>query len=540
MDVTSATPRVTRRHLLGASAGALLLSACSTRPATDPQPDPAKAVDLPTYDKLIGAPPDLLGDATGVPDGFLSYPSDLPASVPNTPGAGEKVSAMVLTSSQLPTPRAKNAYWQTMESALGVELDLLITQNTEYQQKLAAVVASGNLPDIVQIQSFPRLPQLLESTFADLTPYLAGDAVQDYPNLANIPSQIWRSAIYNGKLYGVPSPRMLVGNYVLARKDILAERGLSLAPESGEEFLETCRALTDPKTKQFAAGDGGAAGTLAIVALMLGAPNEWREEGGTLTCMYETDEYAKAVDTVAGMWREGLLHPEAFGNTRPGTWFYAGTTSIWSTGYGQWNVGVRDFPETELGLLQVPQWDGGGLAPWRLGSGSFSNAFIAGNDPERVKLILRLCNWLAAPFGTAENHLLAYGDEGVTHTVNAAGQPALTEAGQEDTRMPLSYLAAAPGVIYTAGRPDDVTLQYDYQKSVVPIGISNPVVGLQSETMDVKGTVLTRAMTDAINDIITGRKEMASYQEAVQAWLKGGGQKIKDEYAQALQMDGGR
>lgn len=531
---------VTRRTLLGASAGSLLLAACS--PGTEPgsRTSPVEAVTLPSYVKTVGASPDLPGDATGVADGFLRYPNDRPSSVTGKPGSGETVSAMVLTSSQVPTARDKNAYWQTMESTLGVQLDMTIAPSAEYQQKLAAMIASGNLPDIVQIQNFPKLPQLLEAKFADLTPYLAGDAVKDYPNLANIPTQIWRSGVYNGKLYGIPNPRMLVGNYVLARKDILAQRGLSSAPASGEEFLETCRALTDAKAKRFAAGDGGAAGTLAIVSLMLGVPNEWREEGGKLTSAYETDEYAKTVDTVAGMWREGLMHPESFGTTRAGTWFYAGTTSIWSTGYGQWNVGVRDYPEAQLGLLQLPKWDGGGVAPWKLGSGTFSNAFVSGKDPERITMALRLFNWLAAPFGTAENHLRAYGTEGVTHTMTAAGEPKLTKSGQADTRLPLSYLASAPGVIYTTGRPDDVKLQYQYQKTVVPIGAPSPVVGLQSETADEKGTLLGRTMNDAINDIITGRKPFSTFAGAVQAWLDNGGRTIKAEYEEALQRSGAR
>ena len=35
------------------------------------------------------------------------------------------------------------------------------------------------------------LPQFLKAVAADLTPYLSGDAVRDYPNLANLPTSTW-------------------------------------------------------------------------------------------------------------------------------------------------------------------------------------------------------------------------------------------------------------------------------------------------------------------------------------------------------------
>ena len=41
----------------------------------------------------------------------------------------------------------------------------------------------------------------------DLSDHLAGDAILDYPNLANIPTDCWDVGRFNGRIYGLPSPR---------------------------------------------------------------------------------------------------------------------------------------------------------------------------------------------------------------------------------------------------------------------------------------------------------------------------------------------
>ena len=52
------------------------------------------------------------------------------------------------------------------------------------------------------------VPQFLEQQGADLTPYLSGDAIKDYPALANIPTRAWKNSgsVYNGKVIMVPKP----------------------------------------------------------------------------------------------------------------------------------------------------------------------------------------------------------------------------------------------------------------------------------------------------------------------------------------------
>jgi len=90
-------------------------------------------------------------------------------------------------------------------------LRLNITPLADYQTtKLATIIASNDLPDILFIAPgtvVAGLPEFLQAKCADLTPYLAGDAVKDYPNLANFPSLAWQGGvIFNKAIYGLPAP----------------------------------------------------------------------------------------------------------------------------------------------------------------------------------------------------------------------------------------------------------------------------------------------------------------------------------------------
>jgi hypothetical protein len=53
-------------------------------------------------------------------------------------------------------------------------------------------------------------------------------------------------------------------------------------------------------------------------------------------------------------------------------------------------------------------------------------------SPERIKELLGILNYLAAPFGSAEDLLLTSGVNGVDYTLDAKGNPVLTRQGNSD------------------------------------------------------------------------------------------------------------
>ena len=165
----------------------------------------------------------------GVPDAYLFPPPPFKA-VPAVPGRGGKVS--ILGGTQLPpmTPRDQNPYWQELDKRLGVTTDRTLVPLSSYAEKIAVVVASGDIPDLTLVRPnmAPDLNKVLQQgAFADLTSYVTGAALNDYPNLAKFPDYTWKYAKTKDKLYGLPFQNYRFGsNMLMYRRDWAQKLGL--------------------------------------------------------------------------------------------------------------------------------------------------------------------------------------------------------------------------------------------------------------------------------------------------------------------------
>jgi putative aldouronate transport system substrate-binding protein len=198
-------PELSRRNVLrGLGAAAVLATGagCGKGGGGSNTTANNRKVALPEYLRFDGVRPDLRGTGKGVPDGFLSFPTPKKGGA-GKPGTGNTVTAITETGS-IPPPLGRNKFWQSLNSRLGVNLKMNLVNEGEYPQKIVTVLAGGDLPDLVQLHpDTPHLPELLRAKFADLTEFLSGDAITEYPYLANIPPYAWPNAVYNGGIYGV-------------------------------------------------------------------------------------------------------------------------------------------------------------------------------------------------------------------------------------------------------------------------------------------------------------------------------------------------
>src|SRR5690606_34064127 len=196
--------------------------------------------------------------------------------------------------------------------------------NADYEQKFATTIAGNDLPDMMQMRIVANFPQLLEKRFTRLDEFLSGDAIKEYPNLANIPTRHWKSTVDNGGIYGIPIPRGAVGWYHYIRVDLFEAAGVSPEPKGFDELLETAKALTDPKKRRWAFGLIGS--VRALLGRMNGEPNGWREEGGKFTHAYETEEFKQTLDDLTTLWKSGVIHPDGVSTTFPFKQMFNGST----------------------------------------------------------------------------------------------------------------------------------------------------------------------------------------------------------------------
>lgn len=535
--------QMSRRWFLAGSAGVALLatgvlSSCAPSAGGAGGLAEFNSARLPSYIPFTGVTPDLPGTAAGVDAAFRSYPLKPAVSVPNIPGTGGTIKAATTTFYGIPPTADANSYWAGLNKRLGVKLDIAITPQADYGTKFATTIAGGDIPDMIRASRGPGFPALLKAKFEDLSDHLSGDAVRDYPNLANIPSISWKSTVYNGGIYGIPIPRGVIGGYPLVRKDLFDDAGVSVTPEDYDEFKDGLKALTNASKSRYA--------TVAYVAqyyvnAMFGVPNNWKNSNGKLTNAIETEEWIDAVAELKNLWDLGVIHPDGyFGTTLPVKQIFgSGTIAMTSgDGYTGWmqyyidNAATRGF---ELDMLAIPKRKGGGLADYPLGPGSNSFTLLKKASPEKIKEQLAVLNWLAAPFGTAEHYYKTYGEEGVDHKRDGDGNPILTSQGATNTLVPTGYLAFAPWAIFTPGRPDDADLQHAFQSKEIPVGIEDPTNGLWSEANLAKGGAITKEITNAVNDVMVGRKDVTELKSVVKAWRVNGGDEIRAEYEEQLQ-----
>lgn len=528
---------IRRRTFLGgglAVAGASLV-ACSTANSDDPAIAP-KDGNLPVYVPLSGLKPDLPGTAEGVLPGYFHYPAN-PIRLNSDPVGDGSVVTTLLSGQQIATPKPRNKWWQALNSSMNVDLEVTQVGSADYLSKFQVMAAGGDFPDMVQIAGAPRLPDLLSKYFVDLSDYLGGDAVKKYPALAALPTSAWTNATVNGHLFGISQPRSLANVALTIRQDILDSLGIGEPSLSnGDDYLSLCKEVTDAKSNRWAFGAQPVSWILPAILEMMGAPNVWDVKGGKFTSAYESNLYPEALETVRKMWASGVIHPDSFG--QPGanqSWWLGGTTVMYYQGFDWWPGFQRQYPEKRIGGIIHPKWNGGGDAPKHLGKGAYPNFIVIKKaDKARVEMLLRVWNYLAAPFGTSEYLEVNYGVENHDYKLQGS-DPVQAEAGVSEFIQGLIYVGSPQfAALYVPGNKSVVTAAHEYLKRTIPTGVPDHRVGLYSDTERTKGTPEIVKLNNLQADIVQGRKPVSDFVGAVAKWKTTVGDAIAAEYEQAF------
>jgi putative aldouronate transport system substrate-binding protein len=280
---------------------------------------------------------------------------------------------------------------------------------------------------------------------------------------------------------------------------------------------------------------------------MFGAPNNWRNDGGKFTKDYETPEYKAAVAYIRSLWDQGLINPDTPGQAQNVAYdnFERGKTVF---APGLWTPFRLIWDDLGPGLGIDPNFKLRGLTPFGhdgskgavfLGSGNFALTVFKKASADRVQELLRIINYLAAPFGSQEYLTVRYGVKGVDYNFDDTGNPIYTQLGQTEAyRQAWWDLPGAPDVIYYPRSADFAKIVYPLESASYAAGVRDPSIGLSSETLATQGALLTKNVFDGVNQIIYGRAPVDSLDQLVSDWRNNGGDKIRAELQQAQQTAG--
>lgn len=549
---------VTRTGLVAAGVvGASLLDACSpSAPSTPAKPAAGAtttAAKLPTYVAFQGPKPDLAGNEQGLDPAYFKFPKDLVQTVTTPPGDGSTISAITYLTLAPPPPMEQNAAWQAVNKAINATLQMDQVTVADYPAKVNTIIAGNDLPDFIYNPTtvvpwgvIAGLPSFLKAKCQDLTPFLSGDAIKDYPNLAHYNNYTWRSGVVDGKIYAIPIQRPPVGPTMMYRADLLEKAGIQMdkTPKNADDFKRILQAVTRPQENQW----GISANSTTFFDLkpnnMMGAmfrvPNNWRmDASGKLIKDVETDEFKAAVGFARDLWQMGVWNPNTptiTGNYNPD--FEAGrfvfAPGVWGQFVQLWDMEAAQLPNARI-YPMAPFAADGGKPYYHAGSGQFGVTYIKQQATDRVKMLLRVANYFAAPFGSTEWLRNYYGVQDVDYTFSAEGAPVMTDQGRSELTAVWRYVSSPAYALFSPNRSQEFAqVCYAAEQAMIAAMDEDPTLGLYSATAAAQGQLAQDTLMSGISDVVQGRRPIGDVDSVVSEWRSKVGDKIRGEFQDAV------
>ncbi|GAA3754748.1 extracellular solute-binding protein [Micromonospora maritima] len=552
--MTHPDPGASRRRFLGlvglgvaATTAGPLLAGCSEKPAGSGGAQQLDAVSgvLPTRkDPTGGVKPDIVGTRP-VADGYTSYPATLVDAVTDRPGtSGKQVTAMTPAWGAAPPGIAQSAYLQAVNAELGTPVNFTIQDGVTYADKLNAMLSARDVPELLcvpgwEVEKIPRFAEAIKVLFEDLTDHLRGDAVDAYPMLASFPTGAWREAVWNERLVSVPNPTDSPFPWVLfTRRDLLDARGLAV-PSNLDDLLTVAKQVTDPARKVWAFDD-----VFAMIQMFHRVPASkqgWRlRSDGTPEFKYETPEFRQALEVMARIYQDGLVHPDIVasrGADAKQLFAKNGAIVFKQDGMGMWQGAQAEHQKTNpaLNIQAVPVFSATGGDPlvWRADK-PISYTFVKkGLGKDRVSELLRIINWCSAPLGSKEAQLRDFGVEGRHHTMSPNG-PVKTDLAFKEIANQYFFISGRnPTIGPFPDTPRYVPDVLNYSNQMVKYLEKDPWDGVKLE-MPAAYKANQVPTEDKFTDLLRGRRPMSDVDAIVAEWRSNGGEEARKLLADSL------
>ncbi|MBF8185414.1 extracellular solute-binding protein [Nonomuraea sp. K274] len=539
----------TRRGFLGLVGASVLVAGCAEKrtvsKGTAVAADKLKSL-VPTRVpfEIPGLSPDLPGSEFVQP-GFLTRPATMVQAITTKPlTSGKEVTAMTPLWGTVPPGLGDNSYYDTVNKRLGGAVRFNISDGNTYGQKLSTLLASGDVPEMLQVPEWEliklaRFTQAANTLFADLSPYLAGDKAKEFPMLANYDTAAWQYGVFGGVLHGIPWQNDPFPFATFVRQDILAELGLE-HPKSAEDLVALGKAITDAKKQRWAFGGG----MDQELQRAFGAPREWRKKSdGTLEYKYETPEWIASIEFLTKLFDAGYIHPDVVANKDADNKgiFGSGQMVIYRDGLGSWHENLGRFqpdnPDFDQQIVApYPAKPGGTPIMWRNDPASMFCFIKKGLGDARTRELLALANWCSAPFGTQEYELVNNGVEGEHYDVED-GKVKQTALGRKEVAPTYLFLAGRPNANAMSQYEGLVQGLWDWSTTASKLLENDPFVGIRVER-PAKMAGLVTPTEDKMQEIFRGKRPVSEWPSIVKDWQEQGGNEAREFYMKVARENG--
>lgn len=220
------------------------------------------------------------------------------------------------------------------ERLTGIHLEHQFIANNEYYDKLKLACASGEVPEVFDLDGTNLPLYASQGVLYDLT-----DMVKSSELYEKVDPEIWESVSIDGKIYAIPRD-MPGATVTYVRGDWLQRLGMD-APTNYDEFIEMLRrfkaeipecdiALTAPGVKS----------EMYLPEFYQGAHYGFAKVDGEWIDGFAQDNMAAAMQRMQDAYKEGLLDMEIITNatsTCRDEWYSGnvGVFNYWSGGWGE-------------------------------------------------------------------------------------------------------------------------------------------------------------------------------------------------------------
>ena len=158
------------------------------------------------------------------------------------------------------------------------------------------------------------------------------------------------------------------------------------------------------------------------------------------------------------------------------------------------------------------------------------------SSPERIKMLLKIADHFAAPFGTEEWLLNYYGVKDVDFRFGDTGAPNPTDQGRAELTATWRYISSPPYALYDTVRSQEfASVTHAAEEAMLAALQLDPTLGLYSQAAFNVGIPAQTTLYAGVSDIVQGRRPISELESLVADWRTAGGDKMRAEYQEAMQ-----
>ncbi len=486
---------------------------------------------------------------------MLSIPGLTFAQVKLEDDESQHYSFTVMQGKQFDVPE-DNETLSFLEGMFNADFEFMLVSRgaNDYQNKLNLLIASDDLPDLVQVNDYSILTTMVEMGL--LLPL--DELVEKYGQemKAIRPQECWDPFIFDGKLYSLPNQYRTDGIIPVIREDWLKKLGLPI-PTTIEEYEEAIRAFTerdpDGNGKKDTYGISGPnapiTSTFLPAYLYCGVlPDQWILKDGQLTFGSIQPEMLEALKLINKWFRAGYIDPqfplynrekfeEVLGQGKFGSY---GSTEVQRLDPA-FDIGLAALAKSEPGshfIAYEPIVSKDGVKRlWTNDFRSIGYTMAISAKCENPVRLIKLLNYAASEEGYLR---IRYGVKDVNYTVDTNGTFHFTPEWEDINKRTQAGLSIQYSNMFRREWFDRCASQevWDGVRMFEQFGEPISPIFVTTEADIEYNAILATLRDEAFTKMICAADETAldkMFEDFCSTWLAGGGEEIIRQKNEAYQ-----